>query len=123
MASDKIIRFSDENFNPFLLKSRVPVLVDFWAPSCGPCRTLAPMRKRLAEEYDERIAFGAVNVEECPRTVKEFRISSVPTLTLLVDGITEQRLIGLRPIEELRSLLGNYARRNDRGESVSNQDS
>ena len=78
---------------------------------------------RLAEEYDGRIAFGAVNVEECPRTVKEFRISSVPTLTLLVDGITEQRLIGLRPIEELRSLLGNYARRNDRGESVSNQDS
>jgi len=113
MASDKIIRFSDENFNPFLLKSRVPVLVDFWAP----------MLKRLAEEYDGQIAFGSVNVEECPRTVKEFRISSVPTLTLLVDGITEQRLIGLRPIEELRSLLGNYARRNDRGESVSNQDS
>ena len=98
------------------------MLVDFWAPSCGPCRTLAPMLERLAGEYDGQIAFGSVNVEECPRTVKEFRISSVPTLTLLVDGITEQRLIGLRPIEELRSLLGNYARRKDRGESVSNQD-
>ena len=56
------------------------------------------MLERLAGEYDGQIAFGSVNVEECPRTVKEFRISSVPTLTLLVDGITEQRLIGLRPV-------------------------
>ncbi len=121
MASDKIIRFSDENFNTIIIKSRIPVLVDFWAPNCGPCRTLAPVLDQLAEEYEGRLAVGAVNVEECPKTLKEFRISSVPTLALLVDGITEQRIIGLRPIEELRALLDRYVRRNDLGDSVSNQ--
>ncbi len=121
MASDKIIRFSDENFNTIIIKSRIPVLVDFWAPNCGPCRTLAPVLDQLAEEYEGRLAVGAVNVEECPKTLKEFRISSVPTLALLVDGITEQRIIGLRPIEELRAMLDRYVRRNDLGDSVSNQ--
>ncbi|MFR1517239.1 MAG: thioredoxin family protein [Clostridia bacterium] len=122
MASDKIIRFSDENFNRIVIKSKAPVLVDFWAPNCGPCRTLAPILEKLAEEYGDRLKIGTVNVEECPKTVKEFRISSVPTLALLIDGITEQRLIGLRPIEELRGVLSKYVRRNDIGESVSDQD-
>ncbi len=123
MASDKIIRFSDKNFNTIIIKSRVPILVDFWAPNCGPCRTIGPVLDKLAEEYEGCLLIGTVNVEECPKTIKEFRISSVPTLALLVDGITEQRMIGLRPIEELRTLLDKYVRRNDIGESVSDQNS
>ena len=123
MASDKIIRFSDKNFNTIIIKSRVPILVDFWAPNCGPCRTIGPVLDKLAEEYEGYLRIGTVKVEECPKTIKEFRISSVPTLALLVDGITEQRLIGLRPIEELRTLLDKYVRRNDIGESVSDQNS
>lgn len=122
MASDKIIRFNDGNFNTIIIKSKVPVLVNFWAQSCGPCRTLAPILDKLAEEYNGRLTIGSVNVEECPRTVKEFRISSVPTLTLLVDGITEQKWIGLREIEELRSAFDKYVRRYDIGESVSDED-
>ena len=121
MTSDRIIRFSDENFNPIILKSRLPVLVDFWAPNCGPCRTLAPILETLAEEYEGRLLVGTVNVEECPKTLREFRIASVPTLAVLVDGMTEHKLIGLRPIEELRGVLSKYVRRNDSGESVSDQ--
>lgn len=122
MASDKIIRFRDDTFNPIIIKSKIPVFVDFWAPNCGPCRTLAPILEKLAEEYEGRLLIGSVNVEECPNLMKEFRVSSVPMLALLIDGIAEQKLIGLRTIEELRSMLNKYVRRNDSGESVPNQD-
>ena len=122
MASDKIVRFSDENFNTIIIKSKVPVLADFWAPNCGPCRTLAPTLDMLAAEYEGRLLIGSINVEECPRTVKEFRISSVPTLILLVDGMTEQKLIGLRSPEELRTVLDKYVRRGDSGDAVSTKD-
>lgn len=122
MASDKIIRFRDDTFNPIIIKSKIPVFVDFWAPNCGPCRTLAPILEKLAEEYEGRLLIGTVNVEECPNLMKEFRVSSVPMLALLIDGIAEQKLIGLRTIEELRSMLSKYVRRNDIGESVPNQD-
>lgn len=122
MASDKIIRFRDDTFNSIIIKSKIPVFVDFWAPNCGPCRTLAPILEKLAEEYEGRLLIGSVNVEECPNLMKEFRVSSVPMLALLIDGITEQKLIGLRTIEELRSMLSKYVRRNDIGESVPDQD-
>ncbi len=119
MASDKIIHFSDDNFNRIVIKSYVPVLVNFWKASSGPCRTLAPVLDRLAEEYDGRAVIGSVNVEECPAITHEYRITSAPTLAVLVDGITQQRMIGLRSIEDLRSVLDRYVRRKDIGEPVS----
>ena len=122
MPSDKILNLRDDIFDAVIIKSKVPVLVDFWAPSCGPCRTLAPILDKLAEEYDGLLKIGLVNVEECPRTVKEFRISSVPTLAMTVDGITEQRIIGLKPIEELRVLIEKYVRRDDVGEADTEHD-
>ena len=118
-----VFTVTQDNFEREVLAAEKPVLVDFWAPNCGPCRTIGPVLDKLAEEYEGCLLIGTVNVEECPKTIKEFRISSVPTLALLVDGITEQRLIGLRPIEELRTLLDKYVRRNDIGESVSDQNS
>lgn len=121
MASDKIVRFSDDNFNTIVIKSRVPVLVNFWNAGSGPCRTLAPVLDKLAEEYDGLALIGSVNVEECPKTTREYRITSVPTLAVLVDGITEQRIIGLRTVEELRAILGKYVRRKDIGESASDE--
>ena len=119
MASNNIIRFSDDNFNSVVIKSRVPVLVDFWEASCGPCRTLAPILDKLAEEYDGALLIGTVNVNECPTVTKEYRITSVPTLTLLVDGITQQRIIGLRTADELKATLDKFVRRNVIGESFS----
>lgn len=121
MASDKIIHFSDGNFNTIVIKSRVPVLVNFWNAGSGPCRTLASVLDKLADEYDGLALIGSVNVEKCPQITREYRIASVPTLAILVDGITEQRIIGLRSAEELRTVLDKYVRRKDIGESASDE--
>ena len=121
MPSDKIIQFNDENFDRFMIKSKVPVMVNFWAQNCGPCRTLAPVFEELAEEYDGLLAIDFVNVEECPKTVKAFRISSVPTLAFIVDGITEQRIIGLKSTEEIKAVIEKYVRRNKIGNTDAEQ--
>lgn len=121
MASDKIIQFSDDIFDRYIIKSKIPVLVDFWSQNCGPCRTLAPILDEIAEEYDGVLKIGTVNVEECPKTVKAFRIYSVPTLAVIVDGITEQRIIGLKQKEEIIAVIEKYIRRNQLGESNTEQ--
>ena len=117
MPSDKIVQFSDDVFDRYIIKSKVPVLVNFWAQNCGPCRTLAPILDELADEYDGLLKIGFVNVDECPQTVKAFRIASVPTLAIIVEGITEKRIIGLKPIDQNRSVIEKYIRRNNFGES------
>ena len=122
MPSDKIIQFNDEIFDRFMIKSKLPVMVNFWAQNCGPCRTLAPILDELAEEYDGLLTIGFVNVEECPKTVKAFRISSVPTLAFIVDGITEQRIIGLKSAEEIKTVIEKYVRRNKIGNTDAEQD-
>lgn len=122
MPSDKIIQFNDEIFDRFMIKSKIPVMVNFWAQNCGPCRTLAPILDELAEEYDGLLAIGFVNVEECPKTVKAFRIASVPTLAFIVDGITEQRIIGLKSTEEIKMVIEKYVRRNKIGNTDAEQD-
>lgn len=116
MPSDKIIQFSDDVFDRYIIKSKVPVLVNFWAQNCGPCRTLAPILDELAEEYDGLLKIGFVNVDECPQTIKAFRIVNVPTLAIIVEGITEQRIIGLKPTDEIRAVIEKYIRRNNIGE-------
>ena len=75
MPSDKIIHFSDEIFDRYIIKSKIPIMVNFWAQNCGPCRTLAPILDELAETYEGLLKIGFVNVEECPQTVKAFRIA------------------------------------------------
>lgn len=115
MPSDKIIHFSDEIFDRYIIKSKIPIMVNFWAQNCGPCRTLAPILDELAETYEGFLKIGFVNVEECPQTVKAFRIASVPTLAFIVNGITEQRIIGLKSADEIKSVIEKYVRRNTIG--------
>lgn len=117
MPSDKIINLNDDIFDTVLIKSKIPVIVHFCAQKSGPCRTLTPILESLADEYEGLIQIGVVNVEECPKTVRDFRITNVPTLAIAVDGITEQRVIGLKPIDELRKVINKYVRRNICGES------
>lgn len=108
MATEDIFIFSDSNFQNVVLKSKIPVLVEFWTPDCGPCRSMAPIFDELAGIYKDKVLFGKVNAYDCPRLCAEFRITSVPTILLLEEGITQSKFIGLRSAEELHQMINKY---------------
>jgi len=91
-----------------LKTSAKPVFVDFWAEWCSPCRMLEPTLEKLAESYGNEITFAKVNVDELPELANEFGIRSIPTLLLLRDGNIVERLIGVRPRQELARVLDQY---------------
>jgi thioredoxin 1 len=89
--------------------STKPVLLDFWAEWCGPCKMLAPTFQRLAGKYGEQVTFAKVNVDEMPDIANKFAIRSIPTLILLQNGNVVEKLVGLRSEQELAEVLGRYA--------------
>ena len=109
MASDKVLKFEDSNFESEVLNSKETVLVDFWAAWCGPCRMIAPVIDKLAEEMDGVIKVGKLEVDENPQTPAQFGIMSIPTLIIFKAGEEVERIIGLRTKEELSALLKKYA--------------
>jgi len=92
--------------------STKPVFLDFWANWCGPCKMLGPTFERLAERYGEQVTFAKVNVDDLPEIANKFGIRSIPTLILLKDGNVVERLVGVRPEQELVQLLGRYSNGN-----------
>jgi thioredoxin 1 len=101
----KPIEVSDAEFESEVLKSELPVLVDFWAPWCGPCRLVAPLVDELAEEYDGRVKFVKVNTDENIVTAASYGIRGIPTLLVFKDGEPVDQINGFRPKSELRGLL------------------
>ena len=81
MASEAVKEFNDDNFESDVLKSETPVLVDFWAPWCGPCRRIAPMIDQLAEKYPG-IKVGKLNIDEAPQAAERYQVTSIPTLLI-----------------------------------------
>ena len=100
------ITLTKGNFEDEVLKSEIPVLVDFWASWCGPCKMLAPTVAQIAEEYSGKIKVGKVNVDEEESLSREYGIVSIPTVILLKNGKPEKTSIGLVPKETLVSMLG-----------------
>ena len=93
-----------ENFDELVLHAGKPVLVDFWAPWCGPCRMVSPLVDEIAEERSD-IVVGKVNVDEQPELAMQFGVMSIPTLLVFKNGELAQQAVGARPKEELLALL------------------
>ena len=101
-----IVEITQDNFEAEVLQSKLPVLVDFWASWCGPCRMLSPVVDELAEQYDGKVKFGKVNVDEQPRLAMNFSVQSIPTLWLVRDGKAVNKSIGVVPKASIEQMLG-----------------
>ena len=102
MAELKITR---ENFENEVMKSNIPVLIDFWAPWCGPCRMMGPIIEQLAEEYEGKAKVGKVNVDEEGELSQAFGVMSIPTIVLVKDGKVVRQAVGARPKAEVEAML------------------
>ena len=106
MSKEPII-VTDKTFEQEVEKSSLPVLIDCWAPWCGPCHMLAPTIEQLAEELDGRIKVAKLNVDENPQTAMKFGIMSIPTMLIFKDGEIVDRLVGVQPKAAIEQRLTN----------------
>jgi thioredoxin 1 len=105
MASDKVATFTDTNFETDVIKAEKPVLVDFWAEWCGPCRMLAPTVDALASELDGKLVVGKLNVDDNPMTATRYNVRGIPTLLLFKAGTVVESVVGVQDKSSLKRLL------------------
>ena len=89
------IAVNDSNFEEVVLKSDLPVMIDFWAEWCGPCRAIAPYVEQIASEYEGKAIVGKVNIEQCPETTNKFGIRNIPTLLFFKGGEVVDKQVGM----------------------------
>ncbi len=99
------VTINSGNFDEMVMKSDKPVLLDFWAVWCGPCRMVAPTVDKLAEDFNGRAVIGKINVDEETDLAEQFKVMSIPTLYVLKGGKVVERLVGARPYAELAEML------------------
>jgi thioredoxin 1 len=108
MASDKVQTLTDNNFDQSVIKADKPVLVDFWAEWCGPCRRMAPTVEELATDFDGRVVVGKLNVDDNPATAGRFSIRGIPTLLLFKGGQIVEQVVGLADKNSLKQLIDKH---------------
>ncbi|MCL2277106.1 MAG: thioredoxin [Treponema sp.] len=101
------LAFTNDNFDAEVLKSPVPVLVDFWAPWCGPCKMIGPVIEQIAGEYQGRLKVGKVNVDDNGETAQRYNITSIPSLMIFKNGEIAAQKNGAAPKHEIESLFKN----------------
>ncbi len=99
------LHITDEQFDDTVVKSDVPVVVDFWAPWCGPCRMIAPTLEELAGEYGEKVVIAKVNTDENPLSAQRLGVQGIPTMVLFKDGAEVDRVVGALPKANLKQWI------------------
>lgn len=99
------ITITKENFDSEVMHSELPVLIDFWADWCGPCRMLSPVISEIAEEYAGKVKVGKINVDEQPELSDAFGVQSIPMVVLIKDGKTVNTSVGYRPKADILAML------------------
>jgi thioredoxin 1 len=108
MAAENVQTFTDTNFDQSVLQSGQPVLVDFWAEWCGPCKRLGPTIEQLASEYAGKVTIGKLNVDENPNTAIKFQIRGIPAVMLFKGGQIVESVVGLAPKDEFKKVLDKH---------------
>ena len=102
---DKVIHVNETDFDQTVLQSKLPVVVDFWAPWCRPCLMVAPVLEELAKEYSGKITIAKVDVDQNPRIASRYGIMSIPSMFIFKDGKPISNLVGFKPKPELKRSL------------------
>jgi len=102
---ENITTVDQSSFDKIVLESSKPVLVDFWAPWCGPCRMVSPIVEELAKDYNGKVEFAKVNVDEAPFVASKYSIMSIPTIMIFKDGKPMEHVIGFKPKAQFKKLL------------------
>jgi len=104
-VSDLIVHVTDDNFEDEVLKSDLPVLLDFWADWCGPCKMIAPILEQIAEQYQGKLRVAKLNIDENPKTPQHYGVRGIPTLMLFKDGEVEATKVGALSKSQLEAFL------------------
>ena len=108
MAGANVHTFTDASFDTDVLKSEIPVLVDFWAEWCGPCKMMSPTIEAIATEYVGKAKIGKLNVDDNPATAGRFQIRGIPTLLLFKDGAVKEQVVGAVGKDKVQSILNKH---------------